>query len=75
MTFCRAFRNYGSQKKYVNKYKGINSRIDEIQAAFLNAKLPLLEKFTSERKILAAYYDAPFTQIRGTYFALSSTRK
>ena len=57
MTFCRAFRNYGSQKKYVNKYKGINSRIDEIQAAFLNAKLPLLEKFTSERKILAAYYD------------------
>ena len=65
MTFCRAFRNYGSQKKYVNKYKGINSRIDEIQAAFLNAKLPLLEKFTSERKILAAYYDSHLPKSEG----------
>ena len=65
MTFCRAYRNYGSQKKYMNKYKGINSRIDEIQAAFLNAKLPLLEKFTSERKILAAYYDAHLPKSEG----------
>ena len=47
------YRNYGSKKKYVNKFKGINSRIDEIQAAFLNVKLPLLKKFTKERNLIA----------------------
>ena len=36
-----ALRNYGSHEKYVNKYKGVNSRLDEIQAACLNIKLKL----------------------------------
>ena len=45
------------QKKYVNKFKGINSRIDEIQAAFLNVKL-LLKKFTKERNLIAKYYNS-----------------
>ena len=58
MEFCKAFRNYGSEKKYVNKFKGINSRLDEIQAAFLNVKLPLLKKFTKERKHIAKYYNS-----------------
>jgi len=36
----KALRNYGSEKKYYNKYIGLNSRLDELQAAFLNVKLP-----------------------------------
>ena len=58
MEFCMTYRNYGSKKKYVNKFKGINSRIDEIQAAFLNVKLPLLKKFTKERNLIAKYYNS-----------------
>ncbi len=57
MKFCKAFRNYGSEQKYINKIKGINSRIDEIQAGFLNVKLDYLEDFTGERRIQAEYYN------------------
>ena len=38
-----ALRNYGSEKKYENIYKGLNSRLDEIQAAFLNVKLKYIQ--------------------------------
>ena len=40
----KSIRNYGSDKKYHNNYKGYNCRLDEIQAAFLNVKQNLLEK-------------------------------
>jgi dTDP-4-amino-4,6-dideoxygalactose transaminase len=50
-------RNYGSNKKYHNDFKGMNSRLDEIQSAILNVKLKYLEKFTNERKVIAAKYN------------------
>lgn len=49
-------RNYGSKIKYVNKYKGINSRLDEIQAAFLRVKLPYLDEENEKRRKIAKYY-------------------
>lgn len=52
----RALTNYGSQKKYVFKYAGRNSRLDEIQAAVLNVKLKYLEEDNRHRKEVAAFY-------------------
>ena len=52
----RALANYGSQKKYVFKYTGRNSRLDEIQAAVLDVKLKYLEADNAHRKAIAAYY-------------------
>jgi dTDP-4-amino-4,6-dideoxygalactose transaminase len=52
----RALRNYGSHVKYENKYKGINSRLDEIQAAILSVKLKYLDKQNSRRIEIANYY-------------------
>lgn len=51
-----ALRNYGSLKKYENIYKGLNSRLDEIQAAFLNVKLKYIQSDILERKSVANYY-------------------
>jgi dTDP-4-amino-4,6-dideoxygalactose transaminase len=52
----RAIANYGSSKKYVNDYKGINSRLDEIQAAVLRVKLPRLDADNQRRREIAQYY-------------------
>lgn len=52
----RALANYGSQKKYVFKYCGRNSRLDEIQAAVLDVKLKHLDEDTMIRKNIAKYY-------------------
>ena len=52
----RALANYGSQKKYVFKYTGRNSRLDEIQAAVLDVKLRHLDEDTKARQAIAAYY-------------------
>ena len=52
----RALGNYGSGKKYEFLYKGYNSRLDEIQAAILDAKLCYLDKDNSHRQMIAAYY-------------------
>jgi len=54
----KALRNYGSEKKYHNLYVGYNSRLDEIQAGFLNVKLPFLDKITAHKRAIAARYDA-----------------
>jgi dTDP-4-amino-4,6-dideoxygalactose transaminase len=54
MAQLRTLRNYGSKVKYHNEVKGRNSRLDEIQAAVLAAKLPLLQAQTEERRRLAA---------------------
>lgn len=51
-----ALRNYGSEQKYYNEYLGVNSRLDEIQAAFLNVKLPHLDKENAVRKSIAKRY-------------------
>ena len=52
----RALANYGSQKKYVFKYTGRNSRLDEIQAAVLDVKLRHLDEDTKARQAIANYY-------------------
>ena len=52
----KMLRNYGSEKKYHNKIDGVNSRLDEIQAALLRVKLKHLEELTSERKSIAQKY-------------------
>jgi len=52
----RALANYGSQKKYVFKYTGRNSRLDEIQAAVLDVKLKYLVEDNLHRKEVAHYY-------------------
>lgn len=52
----RALGNYGSDYKYHHIYKGCNSRLDELQAAFLAAKLPHLEKMNVERRKIAQMY-------------------
>ena len=52
----RALANYGSQKKYVFKYTGRNSRLDEIQAAVLDVKLKYLDEDNAHRKEIARYY-------------------
>ena len=52
----RALGNYGSDYKYHHIYKGNNSRLDEMQAAFLSAKLPLLDKMNGERQRIAGQY-------------------
>ena len=52
----RALGNYGSRKKYINEYQGLNSRIDEIQAAFLNVKLKYLDAENKKRREIAQFY-------------------
>ena len=52
----KALGNYGSHKKYENLYKGINSRLDEIQAAMLRVKLRYLDEETEKRREIANYY-------------------
>jgi dTDP-4-amino-4,6-dideoxygalactose transaminase len=58
----RLLRNYGSRIKYHHEVKGFNSRLDELQAALLRAKLPRLDKWNNRRKQLAEYY---FEALRG----------
>lgn len=54
----RALGNYGSDYKYHHIYKGTNSRLDELQAALLRAKLPYLDRWNNERrKIAQKYFD------------------
>lgn len=52
----RTLANYGSHKKYIFEHQGLNSRLDEIQAAVLNVKLSHLDEDTLERKKVAKYY-------------------
>ena len=52
----RALGNYGSDYKYHHIYKGNNSRLDEMQAAFLAAKLPQLDRMNEERRRVAQKY-------------------
>ncbi|HEK1719748.1 TPA: DegT/DnrJ/EryC1/StrS family aminotransferase [Proteus mirabilis] len=51
-----ALRNYGSHQKYLNLYQGVNSRLDEIQAAMLNVKLKYLDQETKIRQEIAIQY-------------------
>jgi len=54
---AKSYRNYGSEKKYFNEIKGINSRLDELQASILRVKLPYLTELTRIRQNIASKYD------------------
>lgn len=53
---CQALRNYGSSRKYIHPVKGMNARLDEMQAAFLSVKLKRLDSWNAERRRLAGLY-------------------
>ena len=55
-TMLKALRNYGSHEKYKNLVPGVNSRLDEIQAAMLDIKLKYLEQETQHRRHIASLY-------------------
>lgn len=63
----RALANYGSSRKYYNEYKGLNSRLDEIQAAVLRVKLPRLDSDNLRRNEIAQYY---INNIKNPYIIL-----
>lgn len=63
----RSLRNYGSKVKYVNDEKGFNSRLDELQAAFLRVKLKHLDTDNQSRKQLATFY---LQALQGSGFVL-----
>jgi dTDP-4-amino-4,6-dideoxygalactose transaminase len=61
----RTLRNYGSKVKYVNIETGVNSRLDELQAAILRVKLPVLDTWNDRRRALAARYLEGLASIPG----------
>lgn len=61
---AKALANYGSDRKYHHIYKGLNSRLDEIQAAVLDVKLPHLDKDNARRREIAAYYRSHITNLK-----------
>jgi len=64
-TVSKVLRNYGSEKRYHNMVKGYNNRIDELQAGLLSIKLKYIERWTAERKSLAAKYHEYLSDIEG----------
>jgi dTDP-4-amino-4,6-dideoxygalactose transaminase len=61
----RSLRNYGSKKKYYNECKGYNSRLDELQAAFLRVKLKKLDEWNGRRRAVATRYLADLRDLPG----------
>lgn len=58
-------RNYGSRVKYHHEIEGYNSRLDELQAAFLRAKLPRLDAWNERRRAIAAIYAEALSEVTG----------
>jgi dTDP-3-amino-3,4,6-trideoxy-alpha-D-glucose transaminase len=61
----RVLRNYGARQKYHHEMAGVNSRLDEMQAAFLRVKLPRLDEWNSRRAGVAERYRSAFAAIPG----------
>ena len=68
----KALANYGSSEKYHHIYKGVNSRLDELQAGFLRIKLKKLDEYTKERQRLAQIY---LTEIKNPKIILPTIKK
>ncbi len=60
---CRMLRNYGQKTRYVHELQGINSRLDELQAAILNVKIKYLDKWNALRNDVAQKYFSGLTEI------------
>ncbi|MCG2779444.1 MAG: DegT/DnrJ/EryC1/StrS family aminotransferase [Weeksellaceae bacterium] len=60
----RALANYGSEEKYINKYQGLNSRLDEMQAAVLDVKLKYIDPDNEKRRKVAEKYSAEITNAK-----------
>lgn len=60
---CREIRDYGQQSKYIHNRYGLNSRLDEIQAAILRVKLKYLDKENKQRQQIAAWYHKHLTSV------------
>jgi dTDP-4-amino-4,6-dideoxygalactose transaminase len=60
---CLQLRNYGQSKRYYHDSKGINSRLDELQAAILKVKLKYLEKWNERRRMIALEYRKKLTTV------------
>lgn len=69
---CRMLRNYGSGRKYINEIEGINSRLDEMQAAVLQVGLKNLEEGNAYRRRIAEKY---LTEIKNPCIRLPETRE
>ncbi|MCG2608810.1 DegT/DnrJ/EryC1/StrS family aminotransferase [Acinetobacter sp. SM34] len=67
----KALRNYGSHEKYKNLFSGVNSRLDEIQAAILDVKLKYLDQEMEKRRQIASIY---LNQIKNPYIVLPLTQ-
>lgn len=61
----RSLRVYGEERRYVSTEVGVNSRLDELQAALLRVKLPHLDSWIAERRRVAAVYDAELAGLDG----------
>ena len=61
----RMLRNYGSERKYEHELRGVNSRLDPLQAAVLSAKLPLLEQWNTRRRRIAGLYQEGLAGVAG----------
>ncbi len=59
----RRLRNYGSKEKYYHETKGFNSRLDELQAAFLRVKMKFLDEWNARRRDIAARYLADLSHV------------
>lgn len=64
----RTLANYGSQRKYVFKYTGRNSRLDELQAAVLDVKLKYLDEDNEQRRAIADIY---YTELHNSFNSFS----
>ncbi|MCO5050829.1 MAG: DegT/DnrJ/EryC1/StrS family aminotransferase [Verrucomicrobiae bacterium] len=60
----RTLRNYGSKRKYFHEVKGFNSRVDELQAAFLRVKLQRLKEWNVRRQSIAARYLSELAEVQ-----------
>ena len=67
----RTLRNYGSKKRYYNEVQGVNSRLDELQAAFLRVKLRHLDEWNARRTKLAEFYLRELTGLSSQLFSIS----
>ena len=64
-TKMRMYANHGALKKHTHLMEGINSRLDGLQAAVLQAKLPHVRQWTEQRQVVAAMYDKAFENMAG----------